>query len=265
MRKLSLLLVLVLTPLFVSTVYGQKTIHKIIKKGEIHIGMTGDQPPFSMKDKYGTWMGFEVELAEALAESMGVELKIVQLPFTELIPALEANKVDAIMSGLTITPERNSKVFFAGPYSVSGKSILTKSKVLAEIASADEINETKYKVACLKGSTSEKFVQKVMPNVELVPVENVDAGVDLVLNDSAHAMVADFPTCVVASLMHAEEGLVTLDQPLTIEPIGIALPSDDPQLLNLVENYLQALELTGAMEMLDMKWFQDGTWLLDLE
>lgn len=265
MRKLRLLLVLVLAPFFISTVYGQKTISRIDKKGEFRVGMTGDQPPFSMKDKYGTWMGFEVDLAEALATSMGVELKIVELSFTELIPALEDKKVDAVMSGLTITPARNSKVFFAGPYSVSGKSILTKSQVLAQIASADEINETKYKVSCLKGSTSEAFVKELMPNAELVAVESVDEGVNLVMNDSVQAMVADFPTCVVATMMHAENGLVTLDQPLTIEPIGIALPADDPQLLNLVENYLKALELTSAMEMLDMKWFQDGTWLQDLE
>jgi polar amino acid transport system substrate-binding protein len=52
--------------------------------------------------------------------------------------------------------------------------------------------------------------------------------------------------------------------PLTIEPIGIALPADDPLLINLVQNYVTALQLTPAMETLRSKWFDDGSWLAQL-
>lgn len=265
MKSLKLFVVLALSLLILPAVYGQKTINRIDKKGEIRIAMTGEQPPYSTKDKYGTWMGFEVELAEALAKSMGVKLTLVELPFDQLLTALEDKKVDAVMSGLTITPERNSRFYFAGPYSVSGKSIITKSEVLSKIANSDDMNEAKYKIACLKGSTSEKFIQEAMNNVQIVTVENYDKGVELVLNDGADAMVADFPACVVTAMRYADQGIITLDQPLTIEPIGVALPADDPQLLNLVENYIGALQLSGALDMLHEKWFVNGGWILDMD
>jgi len=259
--------VLVFALAFSITVPGitQNTLSKIIKNGEIRIGMTGNQPPYSMKTKTDRLMGYEVDLATILAESMGVKLKMVELPFSELMPALQNGKIDAVMSGMTITPERNMKALFAGPYTLSGKSILTKSKVLAQISEAEEANLKKYKITCLKGSTSERFVRAFMPNTEIIPVENYDTGVDMVLNDQADALVADVAICLVTLLRYQDEGLVTLEEPLTIEPIGMALPSGDPQFLNLVENYLSALELYGALELLDQLWFEDGQWILNMK
>ena len=259
--------VLVFALAFSITVPGitQNTLSKIIKNGEIRIGMTGNQPPYSMKTKTDRLMGYEVDLATILAESMGVKLKMVELPFSELMPALQNGKIDAVMSGMTITPERNLKALFAGPYTLSGKSILTKSKVLAQISEAEEANLKKYKITCLKGSTSERFVRAFMPNTEIIPVGNYDTGVDMVLNDQADALVADVAICLVTLLRYQDEGLVTLEEPLTIEPIGMALPSGDPQFLNLVENYLSALELYGALELLDQLWFEDGQWILNMK
>jgi len=260
-------LLLVFALAFSITVPGitQNTLSKIIKNGEIRIGMTGNQPPYSMKTKNDRLMGYEVDLATILAESMGVKLNMVELPFSELMPALQNGKVDAVMSGMTITPERNLKALFAGPYTLSGKSILTKSKVLAQISEAEEANLKKYKITCLKGSTSERFVRAFMPNTEIIPVENYDTGVDMLLNDQADALVADVAICLITLLRYQDEGLVTLEEPLTIEPIGMALPPDDPQFLNLVENYLSALELYGALEMLDQIWFEDGQWILNMK
>ena len=259
--------VLVFALAFSITVPGitQNTLSKIIKNGEIRIGMTGNQPPYSMKTKNDRLMGYEVDLATILAESMGVKLNMVELPFSELMPALQNGKIDAVMSGMTITPERNMKALFAGPYTLSGKSILTKSKVLAQISEAEEANLKKYKITCLKGSTSERFVRAFMPNTEVIPVENYDTGVDMVLNDQADALVADVAICLVTLLRYQDEGLVTLEEPLTIEPIGMALPPGDPQFLNLVENYLSALELYGALELLDQLWFEDGQWILNMK
>jgi polar amino acid transport system substrate-binding protein len=169
------------------------------------------------------------------------------------------------MSGMTITPRRSLRALFAGPYTISGKSILTKSKVLSEISEASEANVRSYKITCLKGSTSEKFVRSYMPNSEIIPVENYDIGIDMVLNDQADALVADLAICIVTLLKHQDEGLVMLDEPLSLEPIGIALPTDDLQFFNLVENYLYALELSGALELLDQIWFEDGRWLLNMK
>ncbi|HZZ75847.1 MAG TPA: transporter substrate-binding domain-containing protein [Puia sp.] len=255
----------ILSFLFSLPAVGQKVLGSIVKNGEIRIGTTGTQPPYSMKSKAGDLIGYEIDLANALAKNMGVKLKLVEMPFSGLMGALESGKIDAIMSGMTITPERNLNALFAGPYIISGKSILTKSSKVAAFNADTSAGGKRYKIVCLKGSTSEEFVKTVMAKHELIAVNNYNDGVNMVINDQADAMVADKPICVLSVLRYPGKDLVTGEQPLTIEPIGVALPSGDPQFLNLVSNYLSTLQLSGSLAALEKKWFQDGSWMLSVE
>jgi polar amino acid transport system substrate-binding protein len=237
---------------------------RIVKDGVIRVGMTANQPPLNAKSKSGEIIGLEADLAMLLASSMQVKLQIVEKPFSELLGAVESGAVDMVMSGMTITPERNLKVAFVGPYFVSGKSVLTKSKKLASIDEATAIDDPGVSVAALKGSTSQQFVELVLPKTKLVTTQDYDEGVKLVLEDKVDALVADYPICVLSVLRHPDQGLATLVTPLTIEPIGIALPANDALLVNLVQNYLAALRATGVLDALQARWFEDGSWLTQL-
>jgi polar amino acid transport system substrate-binding protein len=265
-RHLSIFLVIgILSILSSLPAVSQKVLASIVKSGEIRIGTTGDQPPFSMKSKTGELMGYEIDLAKALATTLGVKPKLVEMPFSDLMDALKSGKIDAIMSGMTITPERNLSALFAGPYIVSGKSILTKSSKVAAFNADTSAGGKKYKIVCLKGSTSEEFVKTVMSKHQLIAVNNYDEGVAMVINDQADAMVADKPICVLSILKNPGKDLVTGEQPLTVEPIGMALPSGDPQFLNLVTNYLSTLQISGTLPALENKWFKDGSWMLNVK
>jgi len=244
---------------------SQQILSSIVKKGEIRVGMTGNQPPYSMKSKTGDLIGYEVDLANALATNMGVKLTLVQMPFSELMGALKAGKIDAIMSGMTMTPERNLSVLFAGPYVLSGKTLLTTASKVADFNANITTNPKKYKIVSLKGSTSEKFVKEIMTKHELITVDNYDAGVQMILNNQADAMIADKPICVITMMKNPGKDLVVTEEPLTIEPIGMALPPGDPQFLNLVENYLATLQISGILPTLENKWFKDGSWMLNVE
>lgn len=243
---------------------GQKRIEKIVSSGELRVGISGSQPPFSMKDRNGNFIGFDIELANLLATSMELEVKFVQLPFEKLLEALEGEQVDMVISGMTITPERNLKTAFVGPYLISGKSILTKSKVLSNATNPGDIN-TELKVVTLKGSTSQRFVEEYLTNANIILEENYDLAIDMIRKDEADVMVADYPTCAFAMLKYPDEEMVILDQPLTIEPIGIALPSDDALFINLVDNYIESLEMHGVLELMEEKWFSNPMWLLQLK
>ena len=240
------------------------SLNRILKTRELRVGTSGSQPPFTAKSKEGTLMGYEVELAQILAEAMNLEVKFVVKTFPELLPALEKKEVDVVMSGMTITPDRNMKVVFAGPYIVSGKSILAKYKRLAALDEMDEVNRPAITVVALKGSTSQSFVEKFAPKAKLVTTVVYEAAVQMVLKDKVDIMVADYPICALSLLRHPNAGLATLDQPLTLEPIGIALPPDSFLLHNMIENYLNALQMTGVLEDLERKWFEDGSWLIRL-
>jgi ABC-type amino acid transport substrate-binding protein len=239
-------------------------LSRIIDSGTFRVGTSGNQPPFSMVDKDGELFGHEIELAKILGNAMGVEVVFVKKPFGELLDALEKGEVDAVMSGMTMTPERNLRAAFVGPYVVSGKSILTKSSTLAALQDAEEIDRSSIKITALKGSTSEKFVKKVLEKTTYMGVDDYDAGVQMVLDGKADALIADFPICALTIMRYPDAGLTTLTEPMTLEPIGVALAPGDSLLVNMVTNYLGALEGVGILEALEVKWFEEGDWLVRL-
>ena len=265
MRKRTLLLLLVFSISIIFTGFSQNTIKNIVDRGEFRVGLTGNQPPYNMKNRDGQLMGYEVDLAGALANGMGVKLNVIEMPFAELLPALQSGKIDAIMSGMTVTADRSAKALFAGPYTVSGKSILSKSDVIDKLKASQDVNSGEYTITCLKGSTSEAFARTSMSKANIVPVSNYDEGIQMVLDDKADAMVADFPICAITVMRNQDSGLVTLESPLNIEPIGMAIPAGDVHFHNLIENYLEALRLAGAIKVLDDKWLNDGSWLINLQ
>lgn len=263
MKTIKILFVAVIV-LVSSNLVAQNRLTKIIESGTLRVGLTGSQPPFSMKAKNDQLIGFDVDLANLLATSMELNLELVQMPFGQLLPSLKEGKIDLVISGMTITPARNVKTAFVGPYLISGKSILTNEKTLANATNPQDIN-TNLRVITLEGSTSEKFAKKHLTEVDIELVNDYEIAIQKIIADESDVMVADYPTCAYAMLRYPNNGMVILDRPLTIEPIGIALPQDDALFVNMVDNYIESLEATGVLALMEEKWFENPYWLLQLK
>jgi len=236
-------------------------LDRILTKKELAVGTAASMPPLNMTTKDGQIVGMEMDLARLFADGMGVKLTLKPMHFNDLLPALEAGQVDMILSSMTMTPGRNLKVAFVGPYFASGKSILTKK---ANVGSVDEIgkmNNPEKVFVALKGSTSQMFVERLMPKAKLLLADDYGQAVEMVRNDKAVAMVADYPICMVSVYRYPDAGLITLEKPISYEPIGIALPPNDPLLVNWVQNFLNTLEKTGEMQLLLERWFKDSSWV----
>ena len=236
-------------------------IDNILDRGELVVGTMGKMPPLNMTTKDGNLIGLEIDLVRSIAAAMGVKYRFETMAFSELLPALEAGKVDMILSGMTITPARNLKVAFVGPYFISGKAFLTKLKTIAEADDAADINSPQTKLVALKDSTSQEFAKAVIPKATLWAAADYDEAVSMVLKDEVHAMIADYPICVVSVFRYPNAGLLSVVTPLTYEPIGIAVPAGDPLLVNWLENFLAALQDSGMLDELKKKWFAKGSWL----
>ena len=240
------------------------TLNRVEDFKVLTVGMSANQPPMNMTNREGGLMGFDVDLAKALAAAMKVELDIKVMPFGQLMTALEENKIDMVLSSMSITPARTQLVSFVGPYMMSGKSILTKNDVLSKISSSEEFNRKDLKLMALSNSTSASFVRAAAPEASLIEITSYDEGVAMLMEGKADAMVADMPMCVLSVMRFPDAGLTTLDRPLTVETIGIAVSKNDPQFFNLVDNYLRAYEKTGVLTKLRKKWFEDNSWVAAL-
>ena len=240
-------------------------LDRIQQRGELIVGTMGNMPPLNMTSKDGEIFGLEPDLARLIAQAMNVRVKFVTKPFDQLLPALQNGEVDMVLSGMTITPERNRKVAFIGPYFISGKAFLTKVKTLAYADEARDANSPNTKIVTLRGSTSQAFAEAFLDKTTLYTTGNYDEAVDMVLKDKVHAMIADYPICVVSVFRYPEAGLLSVVTKLTYEPIGIAIPANDPLLMNWTRNTLNNLEGSGILDELKLKWLAEGNWLNKLK
>jgi len=239
-------------------------LDRILQRGELVVGTSGRMPPMSMVTKDNRLIGMEIDMAQEMAGAMGVKLKLEIIPFAELLPALETGKIDMILSNMTITPKRNLKVAFVGPYFESGKAFLTKLKTIASAEDAAELNSPDTKLVTLRGSTSQAFVEEVIPKATLYTAADYDQAVQMVIDDKVQAMLADYPICVISVYRYPDAGLISLITPLTYEPIGIAVSRGDPHLVNWLDNLLFNWEESGLLEQLRERWFSRGDWLKEL-
>lgn len=239
-------------------------LDRILAKKELVVGTAADMPPLNMTLKDGKIVGMEMDLARMMAGGLDVTLTLKPIRFNDLLPALETGQVDLVMSGMTITPARNLKVAFVGPYFASGKSILLKEANAPSLQNSAQMNKPDVVLAALKGSTSQLFVERLMPNAKLVLTDDYDQAVAMVLDGKAQAMVADYPICMVSVYRYRDKALTTLKNPMTYEPIGIALPPNDPLLLNWMQNFLTNLVNSGELEVLRQRWFNDASWVSEL-
>ena len=244
---------------------GSSNLDRIAKSGVLRVGTAANMPPLNMMDKSDVPMGLDVDLARYIAGAMGVELSLEIKSFAELLPALEAGEVDMIISGMTITPERNMRVAFAGPYHISGKALLTKFKSLVTSEDTDKLNSEAFAYTALEGSTSADLVKTLMPKARLMTAKNYDEAVAMVLANKVDALVADYHVCVLSLLRHPNEGLVSLITPFTYEPLGIALPAGDAQMINWMDNFLNTMRESDELINLKLKWIEDPSWLVNLK
>jgi polar amino acid transport system substrate-binding protein len=264
MKKLSLLFcAFLLVFCAVTFAAAGPVIDSVLKKGELVVGTSGDYPPLTAKTKDGKLIGLDVDLATLIALSMDVKPKIVQMQFSELLGALETGKIDMIISAMTITPKRNLKFAYVGPYFVSGQSILTTRETALKADSLNDINKPDFTLAVPAGTTSEMVVKNNVTKAKTTVTKNMDEAVKLLLAGKVKAVMSDSAASAVASFRYRDKGIIATS-PLTFEALGIAIPATDPLLVNWLENFLTSLRGSGELELLVNKWFKNSSWMKDL-
>ncbi len=241
------------------------TLDDILERGTLRVGMEPGYMPFEMTNKRGEIVGFDVDMAKRMAKAMGVELELVSTAWDGIIPALITKKFDIIMSGMTLTQERNMKIGFATPYIVIGQSILVDKKLAGEIKSYKDLNNKKYKVASKLGTTGEQATKRMIPNATYISFETEQEGVMDLLNGKIDAFVYDLPFNAIAFAEKGQEKLVLLDEPFTYEPLAWAVNKDNFNLVNWLNNFLVQTKNDGTYDKIYAKWFLSDEWLKDLQ
>ena len=238
--------------------WQKSTLNSILQKGELTVGLEPGYMPFEMKDKQGNIIGFDVDVANEMAKAMGVKLKLVPTAWDGIIAGLLTGKYDIIISGMTITQERNLKINFATPYISVGQTILANKKFAGKKWS--DLDKPEYTIVTKIGVTGEIAARKMFKKAKIRTFETEADAAQEVLNGNADAMVYDKP---YNAIFFAEKGagkLVHIDEELTYEPLGFAVRKGDPDFLNWLNNFLNQAQHDGTYQKIYDRWFKDTAW-----
>lgn len=263
MSLVSVLIFMVSAQVFAADIELAKksTVEKILKSGKLRVGFEAGYMPFEMTNKKGNFVGFDIDVAKEMAKAMGVKFVPVNTAWDGIIPALITGKFDIIMSGMTVTQERNLKINFANPYIIVGQTVLVNKKHKGVVKSYRDLNNSKYIVTSKLGTTGEQAVKRMLPRAKYKSFETEPEAALEVVNGKADAFVYDLPYCVVFMAQQGAGKLIFLDKPFTYEPLAWAINKGDPDFLNWLNNFINQIKNDGRYDRIYNKWIKSTGWI----
>jgi polar amino acid transport system substrate-binding protein len=237
----------------------ESIIEKIQKEGVLRVGMA-TFVPWAMKDKQGQLIGFEIDVAEKLAQDMGVTVEFIPTAWSGIIPALSTGKFDVIIGGMGVTPERNLKVNFTVPYDFSGMSMVAHQKRAAGFSRIEDFNTPEVIIAVRMGTTAEQAAKKFMPQAQFKLFENESQALQELNLGRVHAVVSSAPMPTFHALKYPDKLFVPLNETFTKEPIGFALKKGDYDALNYFNNWILNMHAQGFLKEKKAYWFESKKW-----
>jgi polar amino acid transport system substrate-binding protein len=218
------------------------------------VGMELAYPPFEMIDQYGRPGGVSVDLAVALAKSMRKEVQIENIPFDGLIPALQSEKIDMIISSMTKTPERAQSIAFSDPYLKTGLCLLVGSNSpVQSITDADQPGRT---IVVKQGTTGQSYAMAHVKKAKLSTLDKEDACVLEVVQGKADAFIYD-QMSTFANWQRNKETTRAILKPFQEESWAVGLRLNDTNRVAQVNQFLKTYKDQGGFEQLGDRYLKE--------
>jgi polar amino acid transport system substrate-binding protein len=230
----------------------------IKKKGEIVFGVLGTDEPNSFVDPESREIvGYEVDLAKAIARKIGVKPVFKQLAVAARIPELQQGRVDVLAASLTHNKEREAQIDFSLTTFVTGQKVLVKTS--SGITDVPQLAGKK--VLTVKGGTQEPNIRKAVPGVEVVTFETTQQAFLALQQGKGVGYVNDEASLVNdhAKLGAAKKDYAILPTNISVEPLALGLKKGETGLKTLVDGVLRELETSGEADKLFVKWYGPQT------
>ena len=248
---------LLVTSSFVSAAHADQ-LADIKKKGELVVGVLGTDEPNSFVDpKTRELVGYEVDLAKAIAAKIGVKPVFKQIAVAARIPELQQGRVDLLAASLTHNKEREGQIDFSLTTFVTGQKVIVK----AASGIADVPQLAGKKVLTVKGGTQETNVRKAVPNVDVITFETTQQAFQALQQGKGVGYVNDEASLIddLGKLGPAKKDYRILPTNLSVEPLALGLRKNEPALRKVVDDTLADLEKSGEADKLFIKWYGPAT------
>ena len=241
---------------------AESTLNQVQESGRVRIGVRNDNPPMSFIDESGQWVGFDVDLANAVAAQLGVEPELVVVDGTTRISFLQEGEVDMSVASMNHTRERDDAIDFSITYFWDNQSFLVRT---GTYNSLDELlGQT---VAANAGSSvipswQAYAAEKGAPAPEIVEFDDKLAAMQALRDGAVEGYSEDNITLL--SLAAGDPNLELLPGGHNPVQFGIGVPIDDSAWRDQVNFALQELWKDGTYKGIYERWFVGPDKIIDL-
>ncbi|MEH2368085.1 ABC transporter permease subunit [Nostoc sp.] len=207
-------------------------------------------PPFEFQSVSGELQGFDIDLMNAIAQSAGLKVKYQNMPFAGMIPALQAQTVDAAVAAMTITAERAKTISFSRPYFKSGLAIVTRT----DNQSIINFDNLKNKTIGVQIGTTGAQKAKNIPGSEIRTFNDSPLTLQALINGNVDAVLNDRVVILYGIKSGNLNGLKVVSSLLTEEFYGIPTPKGSPN-LQAINQGLETVLKNGIYAKIYQKWF----------
>ncbi len=223
---------------------------KTVADGILTMGTNAAFPPYEYKEGEKI-VGIDAEIAQALADKLGLELQIKDMDFSSLITAVQSGKIDISLAGMTVNEERKKNVDFTDSYAKGVQVIIVKED--SDITSSDDLSNDML-IGVQQGTTGHTYCESDFGEKHVLPYDNGAMAIQALLQDKVDCVVIDQQPA--KEFVAANEGLKILDTAYADEDYAAAVSKDNPALTAALNKALQELKDDGTIQSILDKYIK---------
>jgi polar amino acid transport system substrate-binding protein len=221
----------------------------------LRVGVTANYPPLCFEED-GEIKGVEPDLARLVGRELGRPVEFQVFKLEDLIPALNTERIDVIMAGMSVTPERERQVQFTKPYAQVGQMALIRRSDQSRATDYAQMNLPTSRVGVKRATTGEAYARESLPRAKIVPFETVGQGKAALRKGEVDYFIHDAPTVWrTTGRFDDDPDLIGMYRPLTAEYLAWAVrPADAKKLGAEIDRVLDQITRSGELETVLDRW-----------
>jgi len=230
-------------------------LDQVQKAGKLRVCTPGDYRPFSVLKADGAFEGLDIDLVQAAAKGLGVQVELVKTGWPTLMKDFQ-DKCDVAVGGISVTLERQKSAFFTAPYMVNGKAPITQCANVAKFQTVADIDKPGVTVVENPGGSNERFARANFKVAKIVIYNDNTTIFDEILQGRADVMISESVETIVQQKLRPGLCAVNPDKPLQYGEMAWLLPRGDSVFKAWVDQWFHLAKATGEYERLTAPWLR---------
>jgi polar amino acid transport system substrate-binding protein len=237
-----------------STAPQARTLDEILQSQKLIVGVNPSVPPTAMFNDKNELDGFDVQFSRKIAALLGVQVEFVQVGANDRVPFVASGKVDYVMGAMTRTSARAKVIDFTVPVTTEANAVLTTEG--KPFQRWQDLNDPKYTVAEVRGTTSADFVKNNLPQAKLLLLDDHPSLVTALAQGRADASINVVELEVKYMALHPEVKWKTLPTPVKLYYNCLGIAKGNDTLKNWLNIAIFEMQSDGTIDALWKEWFK---------